>query len=60
MSTKLLNQVANQNTLICINGYFTATALGKLGHVDGEKDLTRAAPMKEVIQMIPTLSSGLF
>ncbi|EGG09427.1 uncharacterized protein MELLADRAFT_47483 [Melampsora larici-populina 98AG31] len=40
--------------------YITATALGKLGHVDGEKNLTRAAEIEDVIQMIPTLSSVPF
>ena len=37
--------------------YITATALGKLGHPDGEVCLTRAAGTKNVIQMIPTLAS---
>lgn len=36
--------------------YITATALGKLGHPDGEKVLTRAAAQQDVIQMIPTLA----
>lgn len=40
--------------------YITATALGKLGHPDGEKVLTRAAAKKNVIQMIPTLASCSF
>lgn len=40
--------------------YITATALGKLGHPDGEKVLTRAAAKQNIIQMIPTLSSCSF
>ncbi|KAH9018740.1 FMN-dependent dehydrogenase-domain-containing protein [Lactarius hengduanensis] len=40
--------------------YITATALGKLGHPDGELNLTRAAANRGVIQMIPTLSSCSF
>lgn len=32
--------------------YITATALGKLGHPDGELNLTRAAATKNVIQMV--------
>ncbi|KAI0000958.1 FMN-dependent dehydrogenase-domain-containing protein [Russula vinacea] len=40
--------------------YITATALGKLGHPDGELNLTRAAARHGVIQMIPTLSSCSF
>lgn len=40
--------------------YITATALGKLGHPDGEKVLTRAAGKRNVIQMIPTLASCSF
>ena len=37
--------------------YITATALGKLGHPEGELVLTRAAGRQGIIQMIPTLSS---
>jgi L-lactate dehydrogenase (cytochrome) len=37
--------------------YITATALGKLGHPDGELNLTRAAAKHGVAQMIPTLAS---
>lgn len=37
--------------------YITATALGKLGHPEGEVVLTRAAGKRQVIQMIPTLAS---
>ncbi|KAH8913844.1 hypothetical protein BT69DRAFT_1358318 [Atractiella rhizophila] len=40
--------------------YITATALGKLGHPEGEKNLTRAAHTHGVIQMIPTLASCSF
>lgn len=40
--------------------YVTATALGKLGHPDGETVLTRAAAKHNVIQMIPTLASCSF
>ncbi|WOO80654.1 Cytochrome b2, mitochondrial [Vanrija pseudolonga] len=37
--------------------YITATALGKLGHPEGEVCLTRAAAEQGIIQMIPTLAS---
>ncbi|KAI8904059.1 cytochrome b2, mitochondrial precursor [Gorgonomyces haynaldii] len=37
--------------------YVTATALGKLGHPEGEVVLTRACGTRNVIQMIPTLAS---
>lgn len=40
--------------------YITATALGRLGHPDGELNLTRAAARTGLIQMIPTLSSCSF
>ncbi|EFZ04057.2 FMN-dependent dehydrogenase [Metarhizium robertsii] len=40
--------------------YVTATALGKLGHHEGEVILTRAAHKHNVIQMIPTLASCSF
>ncbi|KAA1470388.1 hypothetical protein DENSPDRAFT_836162 [Dentipellis sp. KUC8613] len=40
--------------------YITATALGKLGHPDGELNLTRSAAKHGVIQMIPTLASCSF
>lgn len=40
--------------------YISATALGKLGHPDGELCLTRAAGRHNVIQMIPTLASYSF
>ena len=37
--------------------YFTATALGKLAHDDGELAISRAAAKTDVIYMLPTLSS---
>lgn len=37
--------------------YISATALGKLGHPEGEVVLTRAAGSRGLIQMLPTLSS---
>lgn len=40
--------------------YVTATALGKLGHPEGEVILTRGAHKHQVIQMIPTLASCSF
>ncbi|KAI8089873.1 FMN-dependent dehydrogenase-domain-containing protein [Halteromyces radiatus] len=40
--------------------YITGTALGKLGHKEGELVLTRAAGQKNIIQMIPTLASCSF
>jgi len=40
--------------------YVTATALGKLGHPEGETLLTKAAKTHDVIQMIPTLASCSF
>lgn len=40
--------------------YITATALGKLGHPEGEKNLTLGAGTEGIIQMIPTLSSCSF
>lgn len=47
-------------TKVDIPFYVTATALGKLGHPDGEVILTRAARKYNVIQMIPTLASCSF
>lgn len=47
-------------TPVSIPFYVTATALGKLGHVEGEVVLTRAANKHGVIQMIPTLASCAF
>lgn len=40
--------------------YMTATALGKLGHPDGECVLTRSAGKTGIVQMIPTLASCSF
>ncbi|KAI8978081.1 FMN-dependent dehydrogenase-domain-containing protein [Pilobolus umbonatus] len=40
--------------------YISATALGKLGHPEGEVVLTRAAGKRNIIQMIPTLASCSF
>ena len=40
--------------------YISATALGKLGHPDGEKVLTIGAANRNIIQMIPTLASCSF
>lgn len=40
--------------------YITATALGRLGHPDGEKVLARAAGNEGIVQMIPTLASCTF
>lgn len=47
-------------TKVDIPFYVTATALGKLGHPEGECVLTRAARKHNVIQMIPTLASCSF
>ncbi|KAI5866626.1 FMN-dependent dehydrogenase-domain-containing protein [Durotheca rogersii] len=47
-------------TKVDIPFYVTATALGKLGHPEGEVVLTRAARKHNVIQMIPTLASCSF
>ncbi|KAJ5081269.1 hypothetical protein N7456_013507 [Penicillium angulare] len=54
MSTTMLG------TKCSIPFYVTATALGKLGHPEGEVVLTRAAKTHDVIQMIPTLASCSF
>jgi len=45
---------------VSIPFYVTATALGKLGHAEGEVCLTRAAHKHGVVQMIPTLASCAF
>ncbi|KAI9248255.1 FMN-dependent dehydrogenase-domain-containing protein [Phascolomyces articulosus] len=37
--------------------YISATAMNKMAHPDAEKVLTRAAGVRNVIQMIPTLSA---
>lgn len=47
-------------TKVSIPFYVTATALGKLGHPEGEVILTRGAKKHNVIQMIPTLASCSF
>ncbi|OBT52506.1 L-lactate dehydrogenase [Pseudogymnoascus sp. 24MN13] len=47
-------------TKVDIPFYVTATALGKLGHPEGEIVFTRAAKKHNVIQMIPTLASCSF
>ncbi|KAJ5902606.1 Cytochrome b2 [Penicillium taxi] len=54
LSTKMLG------TKVSIPFYVTATALGKLGHPEGEVVLTKAAHAHDVIQMIPTLASCSF
>ncbi|KXG48561.1 FMN-dependent dehydrogenase [Penicillium griseofulvum] len=54
MSTTMLG------TKCSIPFYVTATALGKLGHPEGEVVLTKAAHQHNVIQMIPTLASCSF
>ncbi|KAI9683878.1 MAG: hypothetical protein M1829_004212 [Trizodia sp. TS-e1964] len=48
------------DTKVAMPFYVTATALGKLGHPEGEVVLTRAAGKHNVIQMIPTLASCSF
>ncbi|KAK2753298.1 hypothetical protein FQN55_003427 [Onygenales sp. PD_40] len=64
---KILVDVANVDisstmlgTPVSVPFYVTATALGKLGHPEGEVCLTRAAHTHNVIQMIPTLASCSF
>ncbi|KAF2867565.1 FMN-dependent dehydrogenase-domain-containing protein [Massariosphaeria phaeospora] len=47
-------------TKVDIPFYVTATALGKLGHPEGEVVLTKGAKKHNVIQMIPTLASCSF
>lgn len=54
MSTTMLG------TKVDIPFYVTATALGKLGHPEGEVCLTKGANKHNVIQMIPTLASCSF
>ncbi|KAI0669650.1 glyoxylate dehydrogenase [Trametes maxima] len=53
-STKILGQKSS------LPLYISATALGKLGHPDGELCLTRASANHGVIQMIATLASCSF
>ena len=50
-STRILGRYAD------LPLYFTATALGKLAHPDGELAITRAAGHSKVPYMLPTLSS---
>ncbi|KAA1470386.1 glyoxylate dehydrogenase [Dentipellis sp. KUC8613] len=50
--------ILGQNSSLPV--YISATALGKLGHPDGELNLTRAAGKHGVIQMIATLASCSF
>ncbi|KAI9475878.1 MAG: FMN-dependent dehydrogenase-domain-containing protein [Benjaminiella poitrasii] len=47
-------------TRTALPAYITATALGKLGHPEGEVVLTKAAHKRGLIQMIPTLASCSF
>jgi L-lactate dehydrogenase (cytochrome) len=61
---RVLRNVAHVDTSTTLLGcpstlpvYITATALGKLGHPDGEKVLTLAAGQTGLVQMIPTLAS---
>ncbi|KAJ3324722.1 hypothetical protein HDV06_005980 [Boothiomyces sp. JEL0866] len=61
---RVLVNVKNVDTSVTLLGtksslpiYITATALGKLGHPEGEVVLTRAAGTRGIIQMIPTLAS---
>ncbi|CAG8505013.1 13076_t:CDS:1 [Ambispora gerdemannii] len=51
MSTKLLGYDSSFPV------YISATALGKLGHPEGEVVLTRAANTQKIVQMLPTLAS---
>jgi len=53
-STKLLGSLSS------LPIYITATALGKLGHPEGEVNLTKAAAEQGIVQMIPTLASCSF
>lgn len=64
---RILRDVENIDLSTVMNGtkvsvpfYITATALGKLGHPEGECVLTKAAAKQNVIQMIPTLASCSF
>ena len=56
-----VKDVSLQTTLLGYDSsfplYFTATALGKLAHEDGELAISRAAHASDVIYMLPTLSS---
>ncbi|KAJ3273254.1 hypothetical protein HDV01_004612 [Terramyces sp. JEL0728] len=64
LKPRVLVNVKNVDTSATLLGsktalpvYITATALGKLGHPEGEVVLTRAAGTRDIIQMIPTLAS---
>ncbi|KAJ3121370.1 hypothetical protein HK098_003746 [Nowakowskiella sp. JEL0407] len=64
LKPRVMINVRNVNTETKILGipsslpiYISATALGKLGHPEGEVVLTRAAGTRKIIQMIPTLAS---
>lgn len=64
---RILRDVTNIDLSTTMNGtkvtapfYITATALGKLGHEEGEVVLTRSAAKHNLIQMIPTLASCSF
>lgn len=59
MRPRVMRDVTNVNFETTILGvkssmpvYITATALGKLGHADGELNLTRAGAKHGVIQMV--------
>ncbi|CAI2179633.1 19778_t:CDS:1 [Funneliformis geosporum] len=61
---RVMRDVAHVDTKTKVLGYetsfplyITATALGKLGHPEGEVVLTRAAHTHNIIQMLPTLAS---
>ena len=64
---RILVNVKHVDTSITLLGqrsslpiYITATALGKLGHPEGEIILTRAAGVKNIPQMVSTLASCSF
>ncbi|KAI9008149.1 FMN-dependent dehydrogenase-domain-containing protein [Gaertneriomyces semiglobifer] len=64
LKPRVLRNVRLVNPSTSLNGspsalpiYISATALGRLGHPDGEMVLTRGAARKGIIQMIPTLAS---
>ena len=44
-------------TKVALPVYLTATAMGKLAHPDGEQAIVRAAAKRDVVYMLPTLSS---
>lgn len=58
--SKIDSSTTMLGTKVDIPFYVTATALGKLGHPEGEVVLTRAAKKHNVVQMIPTLASCSF